>query len=98
MLNEINLAVTPVKATTAVLLLSGRPLLGSNVRLFRYFFENAALCGYCNGDGCRGCGHSGIAPWYQFRIDRGYGDDVTLGVEYTACVKELTTFRNVDPQ
>lgn len=59
----------------------------------RYFFENAAACGNCNGTGwqgfadyCRACRGLGIRSWADYT--RYYcGDLIEAGVAYTACVK-----------
>lgn len=61
----------------------------------RHYFENAVLCGECNGRGCKQCYPSqGIESFWQFMYMRYYrfheADYITLSMKYSECVKELT--------
>jgi hypothetical protein len=61
----------------------------------RYYFENCAICGNCNGAGlqgyldyCRACDGTGITPYVQFIIDH-KGDPIATSALYTESVKSL---------
>lgn len=62
----------------------------------RHYFQNAVICGNCNGEGfqgyadyCRACLGTGIEPLYQFIRNHHAWDPIFSGVMYRRCVKEL---------
>jgi RecJ-like exonuclease len=63
----------------------------------RFFFENAILCGECNGGGmasytnyCKGCGGHGVVTRQQFIDDHdGEGDPVILSIRYSESLKAI---------
>ena len=53
----------------------------------RKYFENCIICGYCNGDGCRGCDYHGITSREQFIRDRNEeGDPIEVSIRYSAAL------------
>lgn len=65
----------------------------------RYYPENAAICGNCNGQGlqghddyCRVCQGTGVMSWREFKGDTHEADEIALGVVYTSYVRALTSF------
>lgn len=66
-------------------------------QLRRFYVENEALCGCCNGsrlqgymDYCRACGGTGIEDFTEFmRCNRGNTDHITLSIRYSQSLKAL---------
>lgn len=64
--------------------------------LKRYYFENAILCGNCNGSGlqgyldyCRACQGTGIDTFSEFACNNKGIDLITLSIVYKQSQKEL---------
>lgn len=69
--------------------------------LKRFYFENFALCGNCNGTGlqgymdyCRCCWGTGIEPRYEFMRNDSKTDRIYLSIKYNEAVKELKAHRH----
>lgn len=60
----------------------------------RWYFENAAYCGQCNGDGCSHCAGTGVQTIGEYLQNRPFSDPITLAVFFRSAVKELLTYRN----
>jgi len=65
------------------------------MKLKRYYFQNAAICGNCNGAGlqgyldyCRACDGTGVESFLQF-IERKKQDLISLRIDYNKCIQLL---------
>lgn len=64
----------------------------------RHYFQNAVICGYCNGDRrwCKACDWTGIEPFYEFQRNNSKMDPILAGVIYRQCRKELVNQWTID--